>query len=546
MEVARRSANYKPSSWSDDFLQSLTSIYGGGKYKERAKILKEEVIKIMLKEGRDVVSQLEIIDVVQRLGISYHFEDEIDGMLKGIYEYHKEKKYKERNHLYVAALQFRLLREHGFFVLPQDIFNDFIENEINFKTCICDNIKGMLYLYEASFVAVEGETILDIARDFTTKHLKENLERINIIDQTLGVQVRHALELPFHWRMPRLEARWFIDAYEKTEDMDPILLEFAKLDFNTVQASHQEEIKQVSRWYSSTRLPEKLRFARDRMVECYFWTIGLTFEPQFGYNRMIVTKFTVMVTIIDDLYDVYGTLDELQLFTNAIDRWDIKEMEQIPSYLRICFLALFNLINELVYYALKEQDCNISPSLHKVLVDYCKSILVEAKWYHKGYKPTLSEYLESAWLSVAGPFLMVAAYFAIANPITKEAMESIELYPSIVRWPSMILRLTDDLATSSDELKRGDVPKSIQCYMHDTGACEKEAREHVKHLISETLKKVNNNLFTESPFPKTYVRASMNLARISLCMYQFCDGHGAPTHEAKERVLALLVNPIPI
>ncbi|KAM7525542.1 hypothetical protein LguiA_015444 [Lonicera macranthoides] len=260
-QVSRRSANYKPSSWSDDFLQSLTSIYGGGKYKERAKVLKEEVIKIMLKEGRDVVSQLEIIDVVQRLGISYHFEDEIDGILEGIYvnynnkrnfiiehdEYHKEKKYKERNHLYVAALQFRLLREHGFFVLPQDIFNDFIENEINFKTCICDNIKGMLYLYEASFVAVEGETILDIARDFTTKHLKENLERINIIDHTLGVQVRHALELPFHWRMPRLEARWFIDAYEKTEDMDPILLEFAKLDFNTVQASHQEEIKQVSR-----------------------------------------------------------------------------------------------------------------------------------------------------------------------------------------------------------------------------------------------------------------------------------------------------------
>ncbi|KAM7525553.1 hypothetical protein LguiA_015455 [Lonicera macranthoides] len=81
-------------------------------------------------EGRDVVSQLEIIDVVQRLGISYHFEDEIDGMLKSIYvnynnkmnfiidhDDHKEK--KERNQLYVAALQFRLLREHGFFVLPQ-------------------------------------------------------------------------------------------------------------------------------------------------------------------------------------------------------------------------------------------------------------------------------------------------------------------------------------------------------------------------------------------------------------------------------------------
>lgn len=92
---------------------------------------------------------------------------------------------------------------------------------------------------------VEGETILDIARDFAAKHLKENLERIN---QPLGVQVRRALELPFHWRMPRIEARWFIDAYEKNQEMDPVLLEFAKLDFNMVQALHQEEIKQLSRY----------------------------------------------------------------------------------------------------------------------------------------------------------------------------------------------------------------------------------------------------------------------------------------------------------
>lgn len=97
-----------------------------------------------------------------------------------------------------------------------------------------------------------------------------------------------------------------------------------------------------------------------------------------------------------------------------------------------------------------------------------------------------------------------------------------------------------------DELKRGDVPKSIQCYMHDTGACEKEAREHVMHLISETWKKVNKNLFTESPFPKAFIRSQMNLARTSLCIYGIGDGYGALAHESKERVLSLLVNPIPI
>ena len=59
--------------------------------------------------------------------------------------------------------------------------------------------------------------------------------------------VRHALELPLHWRMPRLETRWFIDIYERKVDMNPILLEFAKLDFNKVQFIHQQDLKYASR-----------------------------------------------------------------------------------------------------------------------------------------------------------------------------------------------------------------------------------------------------------------------------------------------------------
>ncbi|CAA2956513.1 Exo-alpha-bergamotene synthase [Olea europaea subsp. europaea] len=63
----------------------------------------------------------------------------------------------------------------------------------------------------------------------------------------LAVQVSHALELPLHWRVQKLEAKWFINVYENRHDVNLTLLELAKLDFNIVQAIYQDEIKQMSR-----------------------------------------------------------------------------------------------------------------------------------------------------------------------------------------------------------------------------------------------------------------------------------------------------------
>jgi hypothetical protein len=105
----------------------------------------------------------------------------------------------------------------------------------------------MLNLYEASYYLVNGESILEEARDFSEKHLKEYSKEQNE-DHYLSLLVNHSLELPLHWRMQRMEARWFIDAYGRKRDLNPILLEFAGLDFNMVQAKYQEDIRHASRY----------------------------------------------------------------------------------------------------------------------------------------------------------------------------------------------------------------------------------------------------------------------------------------------------------
>jgi hypothetical protein len=60
-----------------------------------------------------------------------------------------------------------------------------------------------------------------------------------------------------------------------------------------------------------------LSFSKDRLMENFLWTIGFIFQPQFGYCRRMLTKVNAMITTIDD---VYGTLEELELFTNAVER----------------------------------------------------------------------------------------------------------------------------------------------------------------------------------------------------------------------------------
>uniref|UniRef100_A0A151UEB1 (+)-delta-cadinene synthase isozyme A n=1 Tax=Cajanus cajan TaxID=3821 RepID=A0A151UEB1_CAJCA len=61
-------------------------------------------------------------------------------------------------------------------------------------------------------------------------------------------------------------------------------------------------------------------FARDRIVESCFWILGVYFEPQHSLARRIMIKVIAISSIIDDMYDAYGTIDELELFTNAIER----------------------------------------------------------------------------------------------------------------------------------------------------------------------------------------------------------------------------------
>ncbi|CAK7355344.1 unnamed protein product [Dovyalis caffra] len=239
----RRSANYEPSSWDHDYLLSSENEEAIEIYKDKGQKLEAEVRSMISNEKAEFLTLLELIDTVQRLGLGYRFEIDIR---KALDRFVSSEGFDAvtTTSLYATGLSFRLLRQHGFEV-SQDVFNSFKDQNGNFMENLKEDIKAMLSLYEASFLALEGETILDEAKLFTIAHLKDlNEEKIG---KDLAEQVNHALELPLHRRTQRLEAVWSIEAYRNKEDANQLLLQLAILDYNMVQAIYQRDLRETSR-----------------------------------------------------------------------------------------------------------------------------------------------------------------------------------------------------------------------------------------------------------------------------------------------------------
>ncbi|KAL5731031.1 hypothetical protein ACHQM5_003794 [Ranunculus cassubicifolius] len=528
---------YGRNIWTHDYVESLQSEVKENTYSRDTDKLKDRIRGTLFCESVGIYTKLVVIDDLQRLGLGYYFEKEIKRSLDIIFtcdDAHNE------DNLQSISLYFRLLRQHGY-KISQDIFKRFMNEDGSFRIELCEDVKGLLDLYEASHMCLEGENILHEAKDFTLTHLKLLGEHI---DPNLVEEVNRALVLPLHWRMPRLEARHYIEVYQRNESMDPILLELANVDFNALQATHQKELRNMSRWWKDLGLSDKLG-TRDRLVESFLWSVGLTSRPQDRCCREWLTKVVSLVITIDDIYDIIGSVDELEAFTTAVEKWDLEVVDLLPDYMRICFLALFNTTNDIVYEKYKEHGFYILPHLKKAWVDMCKAMLVEARWSKIGYTPSLAEYLENAWVSSALTVLLVHAFFATNQTVKNSVLQSLDNNPDFIYYSAMICRLCNDLATSSAELERGDVSSAIQCYMKEANTSEKIARDKIKKLISEMWKKLNESIY-DSIFEDSFVTMAINNARTAHSIYQYGDGISVQDHEARKRVARLLIEPITV
>jgi (-)-germacrene D synthase len=124
-----------------------------------------------------------------------------------------------------------------------DVFLKFRDEQGNISS---DDANCLITLYDAAHLRTHGEHVLDSAIVFNRSRLQLLLMRANL-EPGLAEEVRLTLETPRFRRVKRVEARRYLAAYEKMPAArDDAILEFAKSDYNIVQALYCEELKELT------------------------------------------------------------------------------------------------------------------------------------------------------------------------------------------------------------------------------------------------------------------------------------------------------------
>ncbi|TXG67921.1 hypothetical protein EZV62_009196 [Acer yangbiense] len=494
-----------PLKEQSDFSKEFDQIYG-----KRMEEQKDEVKEMLIAAANDPVEKVKLIDSLCRLGVSYHFQAEIEVQLNHIFD--SQRNFGDDNYydLYTVSLLFRVLRQHGYKMSCSN-FNKFKNSDGKFNEILKNDVKGMLSLYEATNLRLHEEDILEEALAFSKAQLIKYLAENSC--PRLAKQISNTLEYPLHKSMPRLEALKFISFYEQEESRNETLLLFAKLDFNRSRA------------------------------------------------RLMLCKITMMLSVVDDTYDSYGTLEDLQLFTDAIHRWDISALDDLPNYMKVIYSTLLNLFDELSN-DLTEKERSYRISYTKDMVRFARfqlhmiplcSYFVEAQWSQQNYVPPFNEYYRNAFISM-GSFGYTASSFL---GIGEEIAEKILSRPKILSVAYKIGRLKNDLSSHKCLVnnffficmkvgeKRVHVVCSVECYMKEYGLSMEDITQKFNLIIENAWKDINQKCLKATPISMYILPLVVNFARLVEVTYKDGDGYTHPQH-LKDTISTLFIDQIPI
>ncbi|GLJ38504.1 hypothetical protein SUGI_0784620 [Cryptomeria japonica] len=307
-------------------------------------------------------------------------------------------------------------------------------------------------------------------------------------------------------------------------------------------------MKKLSSWWVDSGI-SKLVATRERTIEFHFWAVSLADEEELSTSRVAFAKIVTAMTIMDDIYDDYGMLEELKCITEAIAQgWDVSIIKNITSNLKTCIEFCFKTILELTSDATKKQGRDMMPFVTKAWVDYVEACFEQARWKITRYLPTYNEYMKYAELFVGfGPILLHTALLG-SRILCDDEIEKIYLDRSrFYQLMPVCIRLIDDIQDFEDERLHGKTASAISCYMGDHPSCsEGEALNHITKLKNESLKELTREFLKPDNVLLDWEKFGVNGTRGIQFLYIFGDGFTYCQKEVKNQIFKVFLDIIEV
>ncbi|KAH6770143.1 hypothetical protein C2S52_014946 [Perilla frutescens var. hirtella] len=519
---------YAPSMWAETFSNFSFDDQVQQKYEEAIEALKQEA-RCMLMAAATPLQQMIFIDTLERLGLAYHFETEIEHKLQEIYNAGGEE--EEDCDLFTTSLRFRLLRQH----------QHHISCNGKFEKTLSRDPESLLSLYDAAHIRFHDEKILDEAAIFTRNELSGMESQLK---SPLREKVKRALEHPLHREVSIFHARIFISIYENDDSRDELLLKLAKFNFNFLQNLYKNELCELTRWWNKFDLKLKLAYARDRLVEAYTWGIGFYFEPQYSCVRLGLAKGIQIIGILDDTYDNYATVNEAQLFTQILDRWNVEETDGVPDYMKIVYHFIMRTYEDYERDAAKQGKGFAASYFKETVQQLARAYNQELKWVMERQMPSFQDYAKNSEITSC-IYMIFAGTILGFKSATQETIDWIKSEPKIAISSGMIGRYWDDIGSHERENKGGKIVTVVDCYMKQHGVSKEETLSKFADEIENGWKDVNKEWVETTFMPKESTVQFIKYARLCDASYNKNNGDGYSDPKIlAPHIAALFVHPI--
>ncbi|GLJ38258.1 hypothetical protein SUGI_0778860 [Cryptomeria japonica] len=563
METLEKSLNM----WDDEFVQSMETPYylWVSECRERVETLVKQV-KILLKEMQtgfdgDLIQRLEMVDALQCLGIDRYFQDEIKAVLDFVYRCWDgsvgiglgcKSATKDLN---ATALGFRLLRLHRYHV-SADVVKNFKDKKGQFLShgAINDEehmMRSMINLLRASSLAFLGEAVMEDAKVFSSVYLTHLLEKSEDIKQKSFLkEAEYALLYEWPSTFSRWEARSYIEIYELDNSRlkDKIILELAKLDFNILQYKYKMEMKKLSSWWQNSGV-SKLIAVKERSIEYYLLAVSVVDNAEFGSSRIVVAKTATLVSLLDDLFDNYLTLEQVELVTKAIVQgWNISIIQNIPNNFKKIVEFIFKTLHELTSEASQIQGRDMMQFITKAWADYAEASSKTVQWKEGQYVPSYNEYIKIAATTGASGLLSLHPILLAVPNLEDDAIEKIFLNKSRFNELIWLTRcLVDDAHDFQDDKLHGQTTSAISWYMKDHPKCsEEEAVIHINNLFDQLLIELTWEFLNPNKVLLKWENLYFNIVKGVQSFYVFGDGFQYHDKGVKQRVFKVLFDLVEI